>query len=369
MASRKTILINHLLEPPNRITGITRYLFALLPELLKRGSFDYVLLTTWEKRELPADVSSGSAGIITSHYHNSTPRNVLSQLITLPALVRQTNAALEFNCNPIGCFWPAWPRVITLHDMYFNVLPEKYRRRHRLWWQALFPATLASSSHAICVSENTRNDLRRFYPRLSSKATVIHEASTLLPQAGSPPDLRLERPYALYVGNISPNKSPEVLVRGLETLQADGRDYQVYHIGGDDAGLLARAIATSPNKLSLQSLGRLTDAELAVAYANATCLIVTSTYEGFCLPVLEAQSFGQPVVCSDLAVLQEVAGTGAIYFPPGDFSGLAAGLKKVFHDTKLRENLSRAAQENASRFSWATAAAQVEALFATYIRN
>jgi glycosyltransferase involved in cell wall biosynthesis len=366
MPSRRTILINHLLEPPNRITGITRYLFALLPELLKRDSFDYMLLTAWDKQHLPSDVINSSARIMTRRYHHSLPKNVLAQMAILPILVRQTNAALEFNCNPIGCFWPAWPRIITLHDMYFNVLPEKYQRRHRLWWQVLFPATLASSSHTICVSENTRNDLRRFYPRLGSKASVVHEASTLGPQPTPAPSLKTELPYALYVGNISPNKSPEVLVRGLELLQADGRDYRVYHVGSDDAGLLARALAGSQVRVSVHSLGRLTDAELAAAYSNATCLIVTSTYEGFCLPILEAQSLGKPVVCSDLAVLREVAGRGASYFTPGDPIALAESLKSLFDDFAYRENLSQSAHENAARFSWATAAAEIDALFAHY---
>ncbi len=366
MTRRRTVLINHLLEPPNRITGITRYLFALLPELLMRNSFEYVLLTTWDTQHLPAAVTNSSARILTHRYYHSMPHNVLAQMAILPRLVRNTGAALEFNCNPIGCFWPAWPRIITLHDLYFNVLPEKYRRRHRLWWHLFFPATLASASHAVCVSENTRNDLRRFYPRLSSKATVIHEASTLSPGVEPAEHLNMKTPCALYVGNISPNKGPEVLVRSLELLESEGRYFNVYHVGGDDAGLLAQAIARSHLRIPVQSLGRLTDAELAAAYAKATCLIVSSTYEGFCLPVVEAQSFGKPVICSELPILREVAGDGAIFFRSGDAIGLATSLKSIFDDVNIRDGVALAAKRNASRFSWARAAAEVDALFATY---
>ena len=292
MSSRRTILVNHLLEPPNRVTGITRYLFALLPELLIRDSFQYVLLTTWDEEHLPAAIMNSPARIQTHRYYHSMPHNVLAQMTILPRLIRNTGASLEFNCNPIGCFWPTWPRIITLHDLYFNVLPEKYRFRHRLWWHLFFPATLASSSHAICVSENTRNDLRRFYPHLGSKATVIHEAGTLSPEVKPAEQLNLQNPYALYVGNISPNKGPEVLVRSLEILESEGRYFNVYHVGGDDAGLLSQAVSRSRLRRPVQSIGRLADAELAAAYVNATCLIVSSSHEGFCLPVLEAQSFG-----------------------------------------------------------------------------
>jgi glycosyltransferase involved in cell wall biosynthesis len=363
MTRRRTVLINHLLEPPNRITGITRYLFALLPELLMRNSFEYVLLTTWDIQHLPARITNSPARILTHRYYNSLPHNVLAQMALLPRHIRKTEAALEFNCNPIGCFWPGWPRIITVHDLYFNVLPEKYPLRHRLWWHLFFPLTLASCSHAVCVSDSTRNDLLRFYPRLGHKATVVHEAGTLTSEIAPVQQIKMNVPYALYVGNISPNKSPEVLARSLEILESESRYLNVYHVGGDDAGLLSQAVARSRLDRPVQSIGRLTDAELAAAYANATCLIVSSAHEGFCLPVLEAQSFGNPVSCSDIPVLREVGGDGALFFGSGDAFGLASSLKSVFDDVDMRQSIARAAEKNAERFSWTKAAAEVDALF------
>jgi hypothetical protein len=52
IAERPTILINHLMEPPGRITGITRYLFSLLEQLIKQPTFQYVLATTWSVEQL-----------------------------------------------------------------------------------------------------------------------------------------------------------------------------------------------------------------------------------------------------------------------------------------------------------------------------
>jgi len=330
---------------------------------MMRETFKYVLLTTWDMQKLPDAITKSSARIVTHPYYRSMPHNLLAQMATLPRLVRSTRAVLEFNCNPIGCFWPAWPRIITIHDLYFNVLPEKYRRRHRLWWHLFFPATLASASHAVCVSENTRRDLQRFYPHLGLKATVIHEASTLSPELKPAEPLNLQSPYALYVGNISPNKDPDVLVRSLEILESENRFLNVYHIGGDDAGLLSRAISRSHLRRPVQSIGRLTDAELATAYVNANCLIVSSSHEGFCLLVLEAQSFGTPVICSDIPVLREVAGDGALFFGSGDAAALANCLKSIFDNADIWQRTALAARKNADRFSWANAAAELDSLF------
>jgi glycosyltransferase involved in cell wall biosynthesis len=176
----------------------------------------------------------------------------------------------------------------------------------------------------------------------------------------------LQSPYALYVGNISPNKAPEVLVRSLEILESENRYLNVYHIGGDDAGLLAQATLQSRLRRPVQSIGRLSDAELAAAYVNATCLIVSSSHEGFCLPVLEAQTFGKPVICSDIPVLREVAGDGALFFRFGDAVGLANGLKTIFDNANIRQRIALAAQKNADRFSWTNAAAELDILFAKF---
>lgn len=51
--------------------------------------------------------------------------------------------------------------------------------------------------------------------------------------------------------------------------------------------------------------------------------------EGFCLPVLEGQRFGVPVVCSDIPVLREVAGKGARFFDPRDSSDMASAIRDV----------------------------------------
>lgn len=364
MAVRPTILINHLLEPANRITGVTRFLFALLAELARRPAFNYVLLTAWDSDRLPSAIVSSGVRIITQPYYNSLPVNVLMQSIMLPRLVRKVGAAIEFSCNPIGGLFPTWPRVITAHDFYFDVLPDQFPLRHRLSWRLLFPLTLAASTKVVCVSAATQNDLRRFYPRYTAKSVVVYEASAILDSGTSgSKETTLARPYAVYVGNISPNKNPDVLARALKILESSGQPLTIYHVGRDDRSLLADALAAAGVTRSVQTIGQVTDSMLIETYQHADCLITTSTHEGFCLPVIEAQSLGVSVVCSDIPVLREVAGDGALFFDPGNPAELARILTNVSSDPTLRKRLSLAGRQNSARFSWAQAAAEVEAIF------
>lgn len=359
-----TILVNHLLEPPNLISGISRYLFALLEELAQSRRYRYVLATTWDAESLPASLRQTPIEIRTLAYHPKTPVNVLSQVATVPRLMRETGAALEFNCNPVGCFWGRWPRVITVHDMYMETMPESYPLRHRLWWKALFPLSLRAASAVVCVSQATRRDVQSRYPFARDKLAVVHEAPIIdVAQPGVPqPDDRFDTPYGLYVGNVSPNKNVSVLVDALRLLKRDGDAPIVYHIGRDSAGLLAEAEQRAGGNI-VRKMGTLSDAELISAYRGATCFINTSLNEGFCLPVVEAQSLGAPVICADIPVLREVAGKGALFFAPDDAQALASRIKSVFGDTQVQRRMSRASLDNAARFSWRKAAAETESIF------
>jgi len=81
------------------------------------------------------------------------------------------------------------------------------------------------------------------------------------------------------------------------------------------------------------------------------------------LPVIEAQAHGTPVIASDIPVLREVAGEGAVYFPPGDASELARHMYALLNNDKMFSELSEKALQNQKRFSWRKAARQTEQVF------
>jgi glycosyltransferase involved in cell wall biosynthesis len=364
MAEQRIILVNHLLEPPGRVTGITRFLFALLSELVRRPLLRYALVTTWQARELPEPLQHENLSVITLPDRRSGPLNIAAQMTQIRRLMRELGAALEFNSNPLGCFHPGWPRVITVHDLYFDVMGRYYPLRHRLWWRLFFPLALASSDSVICVSEATRSDLAKFHRRFARKATVIHEASAIIAGEGADSSATsLVAPYAIYVGNVSPNKNPAALVAALKILESSGRSVKVYHVGRDEASLLARAQQSVGLALPVETVSGLSDEALVAAYRSATCMIAPSTYEGFCLPIIEAQTLGIPVVCSDIPVFREVAGDGAMFFDPHDPQTIADSLDLTMRDAKFGERLRVAGRRNAMRFSWSRAAAEAEALF------
>ena len=103
-------------------------------------------------------------------------------------------------------------------------------------------------------------------------------------------------------------------------------------------------------------LGRLDDADLAVAYVRAAVLAVPSISEGFGLPALEAMGLGTPVVHSDAPALLEVCADAGVVVPREDAAGyprrLADAIRSVLDDDALAAQLGVRGRDRAGLFSW-----------------
>jgi glycosyltransferase involved in cell wall biosynthesis len=113
--------------------------------------------------------------------------------------------------------------------------------------------------------------------------------------------------------------------------------------------------------------GYVSESELAQLYASADFLVMPSLYEGFGLPIIEAQSFGVPVITSNRASMPEVAEQGAIIVDPTRVEDIANAIIKLHTDGDARRRLSEQARLNAARFSWSKACSEMLALAETAI--
>ena len=353
-----TIVVNHMLEPPGRVTGITRFLFAILAAMLDGGSGDIVLVTTWAAADLPLFLTASRLRVVTVPYYQQVPLNVAMQGPVIARLMKAHPAAVEFNPNPIGYFRGTWPRIITVHDLYLKLMPASYARRHQLTWNVLFPLS-ARAAHAIVVpSESTRQDLGRFHAAAFEKSIVVPEAPAfdLSSPLTAPP---VTGRYGLMVGNLSPNKNAAVVVEALARLEENGHRVPIVHIGRDENGLLDAAQKRVALKSPIVSMPGISDGALRSAYTNAAFFLNTSLHEGFCLPVVEAQSCGTPVIASNRSALPEVAGDGAILVDPLNAVDVAAAIELLWTDAAAAGRLRDLGYANVARFSWANAARQV----------
>lgn len=354
----RTILVNHLLEPPQRVTGITRFLFAMLNGLLKNTDDKYILATSWNRESLPAELRNSRLIVETHTFYRSNTINAAMQRLVLPAIVKRHGIEIEFNSNPVGGFGVPWPRIMTVHDLYLNLLPEEYSPKTVWVGTHLMSLSTHGAAGVLVPSESTWQDIARFYPHLASRAFIVHEAPAHFESDEIVSPL-VEGRYGLIVGNISPNKNVGVLIEALAQLRKKGTIIPFVHVGRDEHGLIEKHSASMGAVRMIESRQGLSDAALASLYRHAAFFINTSLHEGFCLPLLEAQCFGTPVIASNRSALPEVAGDGALFINPQSAPEIAEAMARVWYSPGLAEQLSQRGLKNAERFSWDKAAREL----------
>jgi len=116
-------------------------------------------------------------------------------------------------------------------------------------------------------------------------------------------------------------------------------------------------LAERPNLASrVKFLGYVAEEDKSALFAGAEIFVFPTFYEGFGLPIIEAQAVGTPVVTSSTASNSEVAGKGALLVDPNNSQQIADALTRFSKDPGLREEKVREGLENVKRFSWAITA-------------
>jgi GT2 family glycosyltransferase/glycosyltransferase involved in cell wall biosynthesis len=274
---------------------------------------------------------------------------VVYERLGLPFRLRRRGVHAIVNPIFAGPTRGARRAVTIIHDLYFRTVPHLVEPRRRRYLGLVVPRAVRESHVVVAISESTAQEVRSAWPGAADKVVVVHSAGRELPPG---PAMTCERPFLLFVGAVLPNKNVGVIVEALARLRAARRDVELVHIGADPGGLLAAAARASGVVDFVSSPRASDDAGLAAAYRGAVALVVGSVAEGFCLPVLEAQSLGTPVCTTPCGALREVAGDAALYFDPDRPDVLADHIDALLNEPARRAALSKAGRANAERFSW-----------------
>ena len=172
--------------------------------------------------------------------------------------------------------------------------------------------------------------------------------------------------YLLFLGRLVPEKAPDLLMRAFRRMPGDVR---LVIAGGssftdDYVAGLERAAADDPRVILA---GYVFGAELDELYSNAAAFVLPSAVEGLPLTLLEAASYGTPVVASDIAPHLEVVGAdgpGHRLFPVGDEGALAEALRRVTADTLAeREGAAALRSQVLATYRWDAIADATEAVY------
>jgi len=266
---------------------------------------------------------------------------------------------------------PGVPLVLTVHDLSYELYPEFFSIKQRLWHRAVDPRSLARrASSVLAVSETTKRDVIERWGIPPDRVTVTLEgvSSSDAPDRaaleGARTRFRLPERFILHVGALEPRKNHLGLLDAYHQLRPLSRFNGLGLVlagppGWNNAAIL-RAIRQSPYRSDIRLLGYVSEPERAALYRLASVFAFPSFYEGFGLPPLEAMAAGLPVVASHAGALGEVVGDAGILTDPYRPSELGDALAAVLDSPSLSDLYSERGRKRAARFDWAACAKKTE---------
>lgn len=259
------------------------------------------------------------------------------------------------------------PQVVTIYDLTTFLFPEHRNEAVSKRLNLRIKQACQKAAKIIAISQSTKKDLEKYLEIPSSKIKVIYPGRNKLPKPVKNLPLSLKsQSYILTVGTIEPRKNLAGLFKAYAILPPPLQEkYPLVVVGavGWNTGETFDVLDRLKIKDKVKFLGFVSDAVLAKLYREAAVFIYPSFYEGFGFPVLEALSFGRPVVTTDISSLPEVAGRAAVFVDPKDPNSISSGLQKVLEHKEEAGRLQGLAKAQAQKFSWEKAAKETLKVF------
>lgn len=364
--------------------GIGRYTRELVAALLSlEGAHQYALFAATGGLE----VSNWSLGTQRSNVRLcSLPLSDdwLARLwhrLRLPIPVEVITGPLDVLYSPDFALPPTLrgtKTLLTVHDLSFVHHPSTFLPSLRRYLEDVVPRSVDRADLVLADSAHTRSDLISLFDVSPQAVTVVYPGVDSRfspePEVGERDRLRerygiADQPYILSVGTLQPRKNYLHLMEGFIRLPAHiGAGLQLLVAGGR-GWLCDDIVAEADRHRTIRLLGFVEDEDLPALYRGACLLALTSLYEGFGLPVLEAMACGVPVVCSKSSSLPEVAGDAALLVDPLISDELTQAMGRVLEDDNLRDEMVSRGLVQAASFTWERSAQQLLDLIESLTNN
>lgn len=330
------------------MTGVERYATELLTALdtilAREGSDDETWTILAPKGVDPASTSFRHIGLQVGGRGGGHAWEQLS----LPGLAADGVLLNLANSGPLR-----HRRSFTvIHDAIVYRMPKLFALRYRSLHQTLGWA-LSRLSRLGTVSQFSRRELAAVFRIDPSRIAVLPNGSDHLgqvqPDGGILERFSLRRDgFFLFVGSPAPHKNLERTLRAYASLGETDRAFVI--VGSSQANVFGKT--HEPLPAGAVAAGRLSDAEVAALYANATALVFPSLYEGFGIPPLEAMTYGAPVLAADVPPIREVCGSAATYFDPLSEPEMAAAMRAASGTGRDAAFPEAEARERLRSFQW-----------------
>lgn len=277
---------------------------------------------------------------------------------------------LSFNKKGTICFFSSTvtpliklPHIVyvsVIHDIRSKLYPELSTNVQNLHNNFANWSAIKFSDKLVTVSETSKKDIAKIYSIPESNIHIIYNISSLQNVTYDNNETILKRlnikkgKYLLFVGGLDKNKNVQMIIDSFNMINTQYPEMQLVIAGNKGNSNL---IISNKNIILT---GFIINEDLKVLYKNALVFIFPSIYEGFGIPILDAQLLGLPVVCTDIPIFKEVGEDSVVYAQNNakDFAKQIA----VLIDSETRKNIIEKGYKNITRFDNNSTALQFQNL-------
>lgn len=353
------ILFDHQIFCLQQYGGVSRYYMELAYELNRNKDISIDIPVLFSKNQYLTDLKHNKCYDIKNKW--------IDRLIKL---INRAYTIWRLSIEKYDIIHPTWHApyiipfskgklVITIHDMIHEIYGPNNSKDIKNKKRYIY-----NSDAIIAISQNTKNDILRFYPDISpNKIKVIYHGTNYLPHGKEPKIVSVPDKYILFVGKREGYKNAEILIKVVYDIIQEKKDIVLFMAGG---GAFKKEETNLINTLRVGKYivqADVSDSELSYLYRHAICFVYPSKYEGFGFPILEAFNNECPVISSKASCLPEVGGEAALYFDPDDRKELYLQITALIDNEELRNKYILRGKERAKFFSWEKTAEQTLDLY------
>lgn len=258
---------------------------------------------------------------------------------------------------PLGIEYSDIKTVVTIHDLIYMRYPAYFKKIDRVIYDRKFRYACQVATKIHAISEQTKYDLISYYNTPEEKIEVIYQSINPLffkevdevQKKSVRLKYHLPERFLLTVGTVEARKNLLGLLEGMLFSRID-MPLVVVGKSTDYRKKVQQLIDSRPRELKVFFLTGVNDTELQALYQSAEAMIYPSFFEGFGLPIVEAQASGCPVITSNISSMPEAGGNAAIYVDPEKPEEIGRVMETLLNSSSIAGKLIEKGIENAQLY-------------------
>src|SRR3989339_1108578 len=229
--------------------------------------------------------------------------------------------------------------ILTIHDCVILEGTKGFKRwLYKIFWYTI---PIKKSKIITAISNSTKKEILKYVKCDPDKIVVIPDFISEKFKLNIK-KFNAEKPVLLQIG-AAPNKNIPRLIEAIKDIPC-----KLEIVGQLDEQIIQQLIE---NSVDYENFVNLSEDELVERYNNCDIVTFVSTYEGFGMPIIEANAVGRPVITGNIFSMPEVAGEAACLVNPLDVNDIRNGILKILNDENYRSSLVVNGFKNTERFS------------------